>query len=572
MSPPISPEDVQATFCATLVDEWIRCGVRHAVVCPGSRSTPLALALLADDRIGVHVHHDERAAGFVALGIGKASGLPAVVLTTSGTAAVELHPAVVEAHHDRVPLLACTADRPPELRDVGAPQTIDQVGLYGDSVRWQLDPGVADLVAASTWRSMAARSVLESTGDSPGPVHLNLPFREPLVGRASTLPGAGPASAGHAWHRSTAVRRFVDDDDAVRLSELVKRRRGVIVAGDEIDDPVGVLLLAQRLGWPVLADPRGGCRVADEVVVAHGDAIARSAPAGLAPEVVLRFGTWPASKLLPRWLTDCGAAHLLVEGHRRWGDPQRAVSQRIEAPASALLAAVLPWLEGGAAPSGWLQAWREADDAAEEIIHRQVASSDDLTEPAIARDVVATLSDGTALVVSSSMPIRDVEWFAAPRSGVRVLANRGANGIDGVVSTAAGVALTGIPTAVLVGDVAMLHDTNALLGLAAREIDLVVVVVDNRGGGIFSFLPQATALPAGDFETLFGTPHDVDIAQLASVHGVRASTVLGRADLVEAIEDAERSGGVHVVVARTDRADNVEVHRQIHAEVAQALA
>ncbi len=573
---PISPEDVQATFCATIVDEWVRSGVRHAVVSPGSRSTPLAIALLADDRLAVHVHHDERAAAFVALGIGKASGVPAVVLTTSGTAAVELHPAVVEADHDRVPLLACTADRPPELRDVGAPQTVDQAGLYGRSVRWQVDPGVADLAAAHTWRSVAARSVAAAMGATsvtgPGPVHLNLPFREPLVGTPTVLPPARTGSPGRPWHTVAAVHRFVDDTDAVRLVELLRGRRGVIVAGDGIDDPGGVLLLARRLAWPVLADPRSGCRVADEVVVAHADAIARCAPTGLVPDVVVRFGSWPASKLLPRWLTGCGAVQVLVEGAGRWTDPEGVVERRIEAPASAVLAAVVPALEGAAAPIEWMRSWRAADDTAEEVIHRQVASSDQLTEPAIARDVVATLSDGTALVVSSSMPVRDVEWFAAPRSGVGVLANRGANGIDGVVSTAVGVALTGIPTAVLVGDVAMLHDTNALLGLAERDVDLTIVVVDNRGGGIFSFLPQATSLPAGDFEMLFGTPHDVDIAQLAAVHGVPARTVRGRADLVAAVEDADHAGGVHVVVARTERVDNVEVHRRIHDQVAQALA
>lgn len=568
-APAPSGPAVQATFCATLVDEWARCGVEHAVVAPGSRSTPLALALAADDRITVHVHHDERAAGFMALGIGKASGRPAIVVTTSGTAAVELHPAVVEAHHDRVPLLVCTADRPPELRDVGAPQTVDQQVLYGTAVRWFQDPGVAESASAFSWRSLAGRAVLEAIGSPCGPVHLNLPFREPLVGEVGDLPAG--RDHGAPWHERLAVRAVPDVATFERLATLTSATPGVIVAGTGIDDPGAVLDLARCLGWPVLADPRSGCRTTDAVVVAHADAIARSAPRGFAPEVVLRFGSWPASKLLPRWLTGIGAVQVLVDPDGAWLDPEHTVDLLVGASAGAV-ATGLTACGPERAPSSWLEGWIDADRGIDERITELAASGEQVNEPAVARELVAALPDGATLVVSSSMPIRDVEWFSAGRDGITVLANRGANGIDGVVSTAVGVALAGGPTAVLVGDVALLHDTNALLGLTDRPVDLTIVVIDNRGGGIFSFLPQAESLEAERFELLFGTPHEVDLSSLAVAHGVLSHPVGGRSDLVAAVTTSMAEGGVRLLVVRTERATNVVVHQQIHEAIAELLA
>jgi 2-succinyl-5-enolpyruvyl-6-hydroxy-3-cyclohexene-1-carboxylate synthase len=288
--------DVQATFAATLVDEWARAGVRHAVVAPGSRSTPLALALLADDRLRVHVVLDERSAGFYALGVGAATGVPAVVLTTSGTAAVELHPAVVEASYAGVPVVAVTADRPWELRDVGAPQTIDQAALFGGAVRWFADPGVADAAAAGAWRSLASRAVVEAVAGH-GPVHLNLPFRDPLVAAPGPLPPGRPDGAPFHRFDSTSATRSVP----LLLSEATVAR-GVVVAGrgaDRIGDVVG---WARERGWPVLADPLSGCRVPDDHVVARFDPVLRcdAFAAAAAPDLVVRVGAPPASKVLGR--------------------------------------------------------------------------------------------------------------------------------------------------------------------------------------------------------------------------------------------------------------------------------
>lgn len=554
-----------ATFCATLVDEWARAGLTHAVVCPGSRSTPMALALAADGRLAVEVVHDERAAAFLALGIGLSTGRPAVVLTTSGTAAAELHPAVVEAGLSSVPMIVCTADRPPELQDVGAPQTIDQVHLYGRSVRWFAAPEVPEERRAHTWRPLAARSVAEATGAHPGPVHLNLGFRDPLVGVPGELPPG--RDDGRPWtvvEPGEGAADVASDDVVATLAG-----RGVVVAGGPVAEPDAVIALAEALGWPIVASPRATGlwgRGADAGVVSHADALVRVAAfAAERPEVVLRVGEPPASKLLGQWLA--GVPVVAVRGHGRWVDPDGTVAHVVPDAALAALAAPVRPVD-----AGWRERWLAAERAAAEALATAAARHDEPTEPAVARDVVAALPDGAALVVASSMPVRDVEWYAEPRPGLRVLSNRGANGIDGVVSTGVGVALaTGAPTAVLLGDVAFLHDSNALLGLGDRGVDLTVVVVDNDGGGIFSFLPQATALDADRFELLFGTPHGVDLPALVAAHGLPCRVVRTQAEVGVALAESAGRPGAEVIVVRTDRTTNVAVHDELHTTVAEAV-
>lgn len=574
--------DVQATFCATLVDEWVRAGVTDAVVCPGSRSTPLALALAADGRLALHVHHDERAAGFVALGLGVASGRPAVVLTTSGTATVELHPAVVEAHHAKVPIIAVTADRPAELHGVGAPQTIDQNHLYGTAVRWYADPGVPEAATAGTWRPLAARTVLAATGSPPGPVQLNLPFREPLVGEAQRLPEARPGDG--PWHgrpgRSGRADHGPDADevDVDALAAACAGRRVLLVVAGAVADPEAIVDLAAVQRWPVIADPRSGCRLPAEAVVSHFDGLLR-VPAfreAATPDVVLRLGSLCASKVLGQWLAGLGTAtwQVGVEPDGTLFDPDGVLASVLAAEPSELCRAlaVAPALRGVGAPEDWYRRWPAADADAAAAIGAVLARHPEPTEPAVARDVLAALPGDANLVVSSSMPVRDLEWYAAPRDGIRVFSNRGANGIDGVVSTGVGVALgTGRPTAVLIGDVAFLHDSTALLGAARRGVDLTVVVVDNDGGGIFEFLPQAGALDRDRFETLFGTPHGADLAALAAAHGVETVDVDRQGGVRTAVAASLATGGVRLVRIRTDRRANVSVHDEVHAAIAAAL-
>ncbi len=555
-----------ATFCATLADEAVRAGVRHVMLSPGSRSTPLALALADRPELALHVFHDERSCSFAALGVGLATGRPALVVCTSGTAAAELHAAVVEAHQAEVPLVVCTADRPPELRDVAAPQTIDQTHLFGGAVRAYADPGPPDPSLAPRWRPLVSRAIADATDPWPGPVHLNLPFRDPLVGVPEELPAGRPD--GRPWHRTLPGVGVLGPADVDALVTVLDQPRGVIVAGGGAGDPESVHALAAAAGWPVLADPRSGCRLPRPTTVAAFDDLLRHPgfAADHTPTVVLRLGRPPASKVLAQWLEASGAEQVQVTSSAAWVDPEGTAGFRVVADAAQVCRILSGRLRAGAR-TPWAARWRRAEEQAQAAIDDVLGTVDRPTEPGLARALVAAIPDGATLVASSSMPVRDVEWYAAPRDGVRHLANRGANGIDGVVSTAVGVALgSAAPTFLLVGDIALLHDSNGLLALGRRAADLTIVVADNDGGGIFSFLPQATEVEADRFEQLFGTPHGVDPVALATAHGLPAAELTELAGLSDAL-----GRGPRLLRVRTDRADNVFVHRAIHEAVARAL-
>jgi 2-succinyl-5-enolpyruvyl-6-hydroxy-3-cyclohexene-1-carboxylate synthase len=583
--------DLQAAYAATLADEWARNGVAHAVVCPGSRSAPLALALAAEPRIAVHVRLDERSAAFTALGIGLATGTPAVMLTTSGTAAAELHPAVVEADLASVPLLVCTADRPPELHGVGAPQTIDQSDLFGAALRFRCDPGVADGASRSWWRSVASRSVIESTRGSkgPGPVHLNLPFREPLVGEPSRGGGLEPGrSPGQPWHLAPRAPGAPTDEMLVALTPRGEElpARGLIVAGAGCGEPGPLLALSAALRWPLLADPCSGLRLPDVGVIAMADPILRTAAFARAnrPDVVLRLGgTW-ASKPLQGYLDTAarsGARVVVVDPDGSWRDPDRSAAALLRCDPSAYCRLLLERSDGGLRSSGrepgneeWWQRWVDGEARVRAALGDLLA--DRLDEPALAHRVFAAMSPGTNLVVSSSMPVRDLESFAAPRrSPPKVFANRGANGIDGVVSTALGVAIgSGAPTVALVGDLAFLHDVSSLVGGEDSSVPLTVVVVDNSGGGIFSFLEQAARVDEPTFELLFGTPQLQDPASVAAGFGwpVERLDERGGDRLDELLATDEHGGSPSVIRVRMpERAQNVERHRELFAALARAL-
>ncbi len=589
----------QGGLCAALVDEWVRHGVAHAVVAPGSRSTPMALALAARAELALHVVLDERSAAFVALGIGRATRTPAVLLCTSGTAAVGFHAAVVEAGLAGVPLLVCTADRPLDLHGIGAPQAIDQVGLYGASPVWAAD--VDPLGWPTTaWRSLGSRAAIEARR---GPVHLNLRLREPLLDDGAD--GAPPPRpGGRPWHERPEDASVAGAD--AWGSDLGAGQRVLVVAGEGCDPRTGDPRTGdprtgdprtgdQRTGdprtgdprtgdsragreasagpWPVLADPLSGWRVPGPATVAAFDAIARHAATdgALAPDLVLHLGRPPASKALAQWLDRVDARHVLVEPGGRWLDPSRRVDVAVaDRPDRVLrsLQAALP-----ASDPGWRAAWQGAETAAQATIAAVLADHPEVTEPGMARALVRHLPDGGALVVSSSMPVRDVEWFAEPRLGLEIHSNRGAKGIDGVTSTALGVALAraGRPTAALLGDLAFLHDGSGLNGLADRPCSLTLVVIDNHGGGIFSFLPQAAALAPDRFEQLFGTPQSVDLQELAGAHGIPSEEVEAAADLAPMLADATARGGVRLLLARTDRRRNVALHTDLADAVGHAL-
>lgn len=557
-----------ATFCATLVDEWLQCGVRHAVVSPGSRSTPIALEIANRQEIEMHIFHDERSAAFAALGIAKASGIPAILVCSSGTAAVEFHPAVVEAHHSEVPILICTADRPAELQGVGAPQTIDQQNLYGVSVRKFVNAEVADESESHTWRKIARDLFATSLGKLRGPVHLNLRFREPLMGVATSLPPRN--------ERSAMIADKVDLPSARSLRKLKKAlnfKNGVIIAGPENYQVESVLHLAQTLSWPVLADPRSGARVPSKFVVAAADSILRDEDIAkkLQPQVVLRFGTLPASKVVNSWLASSGAKQIVITTTPTLADPDQLCALHIVGEIDELcaeLASDRTNEQNKRDDFSWLDLWDSAESSAQKSINAALADEPGLSEPGVARALYGLLPEASNLVVSSSMPIRDVEWFAAPRTGLRVHANRGANGIDGVVSTAVGIALaTRQPTTLLIGDIALLHDVNGLIGLVSRETDLRIVVIDNNGGGIFSFLPQAQNLESTKFEKIFGTPHGVNLKMVAQAHQINTHEVANMSDFAEVL--SQRGPWLARVV--TDRQENVKVHERINQMVASNL-
>lgn len=561
------PVTAAATFCATLLDEWVAAGVTAAMIAPGSRSTPMALALVSHPAVDVQVFHDERSAAFAALGHGLVTGRPAVVLCSSGTAGTHFHAAVVEADLSSVPMLVLTADRPAELRDVGAAQTIDQTHLFGSAVRWYHDPGVPSDDNARTWRSLARRAVRATLEVRPGPVHLNLPFREPLVGEAGPLPGGSAADL--LISASTTSFDALDS-----LVPLLERQRGVIVvgriAGAGTDDVAGIEALSTVTSWPVLAEPRSGCSHLHAAVTAADSLLRHSRfAADHTPEVVLHIGEPHASRIANEWLTSSGAYHVHLSAVPKVLDHGHVMNQWVTAPVGASCR----WLASrlrGASGTTWGARWRRAELVAREAIGATVEAMEVLTEPAVARAVVASLGvDGVprSLVVSSSMPVRDVEWYAPPGAGARVYSNRGANGIDGVLATGIGVAAAGDGAVVLIGDVAFLHDSTSLIALARRGVDLRVVVTDNDGGGIFSFLAQASAVPKPEFEQLFGTPHGTDLLSLAGAHGLRSSRAVDETELLAAL----REPGPSVVIVRSDRASNVAAHQRINRAVHDAL-
>lgn len=565
--------DAHTAFSRAVVDEWVRGGVAHACVAPGSRSTPMAHALAVDDRIALHVFLDERSAAFAALGIGRATGRPAVVLCTSGTAAANFHPAVCEADLGRVPLIVATADRPPELRDVGAPQTMAQTHLFGSAVRWFVDLGPPDAgsAAGAGWRATAARTVLVAAGPPAGPVHWNLPFREPLVPTGEPLVAADGRPDGAPWTSSSPPLRVADREAVARVAALVRRHpRGLLVAGWGAGaDPELVDRVADLCAWPVLADGVSGLRRGPYAVSTY-DPLLRvpEFAAGHQPDVVLRLGAPTTGRVLGEHVR--GVPLVVVDPDGSWADPDREAIERLTGDADAFLRALAVTLQGGRADRTWLEGWLDAEARARRALDAHLDASPEPFEGRIARDTVDAVPEGGALVVASSMPIRDVESFARPRAGLAVHANRGVNGIDGFVSTALGVAVgSGAPTVALVGDLCFLHDANGLLGIADRGVDLTFVVVDNGGGGIFSFLPQATAMP-DEFEVLFGTPQSVDLGALVAAHGVQV--IEATAGSVGPLVAGTAGAGVRVVRVRTDRVANVALHRAAWAAVAGAPA
>jgi 2-succinyl-5-enolpyruvyl-6-hydroxy-3-cyclohexene-1-carboxylate synthase len=569
-------------WARALVQELVRAGVAHAVVAPGSRSAPLALACAeAAPTLRVHSVIDERTAGFFALGLALETGRPAAVVVTSGTAGAHLLPAVMEAWAAHVPLVVLTANRPWELQDFGAPQTVPQEGLFGRFTRAAvvLSAPEATSTAFLHLRAVVARTVFKSFTVPKGPVHLDVPFREPLAPEASAEGlGLEPlAREGRETSMLAApppVRRPPAEALAALLRRLQATEKGLLVVGPRAEaDGVAeaVLALASSHGYPVLAEAASNLRwTGGGPVVGHADVFLRSATLAkaLRPELVLRLGAGLTSKRLSQWLDASGADTVLLTEDDAVVDAAHRARLVLAGDLQETCAALT-----AAAPSrrtGWAEAFHTADARVEAALLEAFASKGPLTEPQLAHRVVAGLPAGARLVVASSMPIRDVEAFAPNGAArIRVFANRGINGIDGTLSTALGVAAaSAAPTMVLLGDLAFLHDLGALLIARRSAIPLTVVVANNDGGGIFSFLPIAAVGKA--FEPLFGTPHGLDFAHAAALFGAHYARATTAVEVSSALA-AGLSGGLHLIEARLPaRGANVELHQALGERAARA--
>jgi 2-succinyl-5-enolpyruvyl-6-hydroxy-3-cyclohexene-1-carboxylate synthase len=575
------------------------------------------LSLAREPRLRCHSHIDERCAGFFALGLAKASGLPVALTCTSGTAVAELLPAAIEAHEAGVPLLVLTADRPPELRESGAGQTIDQLKLFGGAAKWFFEVGVQELdpdtpaSARLRWmRTLACRAYWRALEGRPGVVHLNFPLREPLVSDGP-LPHDPTGRAGGLPYVRRAPGRLSYPEGLGELRELVaSSRRGVVVAGrHERTTPLGqqppeapgqlpraLDAFCAAAGWPLLADPLSGARRGD-AAVAHYDALLHDPAfaAGQRPDLVIRVGELPTSKPLRQWLAgleDAPQAQLDAEGS--WQDPAAVLAHSLALDPAAALAELArePGALAGADPD-WLGAWRSADERAAEAILGVLAASG-LSEPVLAAELGVLLPAEATLFVASSMPVRDIETFWPGRPDPpRVLCNRGANGIDGTVSSAFGAAADARGSVVLlIGDVALAHDIGGLIAARRLDLPLTIVLIDNGGGGIFDFLPAAGDPLAraplhtphagrgegrSDAEDLYthhiATPTGLDFAHAAQLYGLTHERVADVAGLRAALERAltPRPAGAGIIEVRGERTENVALHRRVWAAVSGVI-
>ena len=570
-------------------------GVRHVVCSPGSRSAPLVLSAHADPGLRCWVQLDERAGGFFALGLAKARRECVGLICTSGSAAANYLPAVTEAFYDGVPLVVLTADRPPELRDRGAGQTIDQIGLYGAHVRWSTDLPVPGEAALDHARFAAHRAVATALGPPGGPVHLNVPLREPLE------PADGQTGGHNARREPPASPPLpvADPAEVEQLAHLLRsRERGLFAVGPSDlceADAIALKRLAALAGWPVVADAASGLRTGSDegaTIVASGQHLARTPPFWdlHSPDVLVRAGHPTASRALREGLAAWDSEIWLVDPLDRWEEPTTVPAGHWSSPIGALARGVLasfgpeppnparPGAHAGPTPpegrseSAWARSWRLADSTAQQMISATLQEVQ-LLEAGLARALGEELEPATSLYASNSMPVRDLDAFLAPhRQAPRVVAHRGTNGIDGVVSAAAGMAAAGGPVVLLAGDLALLHDLGGLLGAARLGIDLVVVVPNNDGGGIFSFLPVAEAVPGATFEQFFGTPHGTDLSAVAAGLGVGHHRVDDHATLCESLRTCTAAGGVHIIEVPVETEANVAQHRLLERSVRDAVA
>ena len=579
----VIPRD-NAAWAAMLAQSLTPETGRDVVLSPGSRSTPLLLAFAATAGARLHVIVDERAAAFFALGLARASGQAVVLLCTSGSAGAHYLPALTEASQSGVALLVLTADRPAELHHCGAPQTLPQTHLFGTHVRWFADVGAPHPDISPRWlRRLCAQALDHAEGERPGPVHLNIPLREPFWAADADAPavrytGLNGPPARVVRGPPTLASAQVD----ALTARVGQARRGLIVCGPRapgIDNPLlaaAVTALAQQLGWPVLTEPTSQLRCGAPTgspIVSHYDALLRdhAFAQAAAPELVLRIGRAPTSKVLNLWLGQYAQDRtILIDPAGGWYDHTQAADTLLVAEPAALLRALLAALPSRRPHGSWQRTWLAADQVAAAVLTQ--AAEQGFWEGSVAHTVVTSLPAGAALHVASSMPIRDIDTFTpALAHPLTFFCNRGVNGIDGTLATALGAAHNRqAPTAVLLGDVAFLHDLGALHLAQQLSTRLTAVVVNNNGGGIFRFLPVAEATPHL-LERYYLTPQQADIGALAQASGAHHTRVTSNLELQRALETSWSRPGLQVIEAMVPGDNNVALHKAAWQAVASAL-
>ncbi|APX95988.1 2-succinyl-5-enolpyruvyl-6-hydroxy-3-cyclohexene-1-carboxylic-acid synthase [Natronorubrum daqingense] len=578
-----------------LIDELAKGGLEAACVAPGSRSTPLTVAAAAHPDIDVYSHLDERSASFFALGRARRTGEPTALICTSGTAAANFHPAVMEADQAQVPMLVLTADRPRELRDSGANQTVDQPSLYGDAVRWdaELPDPEPDERKVRSLRTTAARALAETGGVDPGPVHLNCPFRKPLEpvdvpgdvpeSFADTLAGRG--RSGAFVETAAGVRSLEDEQSQSLATALEAAERPVIVAGpaDPVSlstlDPAHVVSVAERVGAPILADPLSAVRFGDHVddgspekyVCGGYDGYIDAIPA---PDVVVRFGASPTSKPLRHFLRDSDARQFLVDPAGAWREATFTATDLLAASPGAVFSNLLEWVDPETnADSDWIEQFRDAEREHWRLLE-EARADEALEAHPFEGSVLATVfqraPDPATVFVSNSMPIRDADRFVRPRATeLTVLANRGASGIDGITSTALGAgSVCDEPLVLVTGDLAFYHDSNGLLAVERCDVDATIVVLDNDGGGIFHKLPIEDFEPP--FTEQFKTPHGLEFDSLAEFYGLEFERV-GPVDFADAYADSLEREGTQVLSVAFDSETNHRTRDSLERRVRDAV-
>ncbi|MGM0903263.1 MAG: 2-succinyl-5-enolpyruvyl-6-hydroxy-3-cyclohexene-1-carboxylic-acid synthase [Bacillota bacterium] len=566
-------------YIAAFVAELVHAGVKDIVISPGSRSTPIALVMAEHPELNLHIHVDERSAAFFGLGIAKATKKPVALLCTSGTAAANYYPAIIEATISRVPLIVLTADRPHELRDVGAPQAIDQIHLYGHNVKWfvEMSPPEGKDSMIRYARTVCARAAATATRYPAGPVHLNFPLREPLI----------PNLDGQLFELQEREKGYVDiHDGKLTLSNetfkslasaLDSEKNGLIICGpiDDAEFMEAVVDFANQLQFPILADPLSQLRSGhhnQELIIDGYDTFLRfeDSKKVLKPEVVIRLGAMPVSKALSTFLTENrDIPQIVVDGGSGWRDPLTAATEMVHCDESLFCRTISEYIKPRE-HSVYLEKWKSINEHTKFKLSA-IRDIPELSEGKLFHLLADMLPENATLFVGNSMPIRDLDsFFFSNKKGIKVMGNRGANGIDGIVSTALGVATVSQPLYLVLGDLTFFHDLNGLVAAKLFKLNVTVLLINNNGGGIFSFLPQAEH--PKHFETLFGTPLELDFQHVIEMYGGSYEKVHDWDHYHQVFANDLQASGLRVLEISTDRDRNLSEHRDLWKSVSQEIS